>query len=407
MTIGREVFRISEQKVAGRSFISSDEVPGIRIGFTEPEEGVREYSVTGFVPLERQAIGDLLQSPIGGESYSWEDVRDGLRAISYPSRKITLMSRSAIHARQLGEVKAVSRELADIMSNNQDYTVKTGNMPVFNYSEAQQYAADILYSQTSERKLLLMLKSVGLDSVQAKRYQSIISSATQTPEGIKQLELITGMDLSDQTSAQVEALLGDVDTRYVTELIHRLQYDLFIGFPEQSRLIDGKLVGGSHDLTVLLRESDIPVALPVDFTNVSVDAPRVGVKIGSVLRDTDRKTGLKRRRVTFYTQADRQVALARVAWQTRGDERTFAFPVSPFEHHANEIARPSSLLGAALMAQTIGHEAGIDYEKALRKRMRYLSTRIGRAGLWPLVATHHQEEILSHPYFEAIEKQLQ
>jgi len=407
MTFGREILRISEEKAGGQSFISSAEVPGVHIGFTQLDDETRQYFVKGFIPLEREAIGSLLQAPIGGEAFPWEDVRDGLRDISYPSRKITLMSRSAIHARELGDIKGASKELANIMSNNQDYWVKSGNMPVFNYSEAQQYAANELYTHTSEYKLLLMLKSVGLNTAHAKRYLSIITSATQSPTGIKQLESITGMSLADQTSAQVEAMLADVDARLVTELIHRLQYDLFIGFPEKTHLVDGKLVGGSDDLTVLIRESDLPVSVPRDFINVSVDAPKVEVATSAVLPDKDRKTGLDRRRVTFYTQMERQLALPKLVWQTRGEERKFVFPVSTFEKKQKGLARPSSLLGAALAAQGIGHDIGIDYEKALRKRMRYLSTRLGRAGLWPLVATYRQKDIFTHPYFEAIEKQLQ
>ena len=279
-------------------------------------------------------------------------------------------------------------------------------MPVFNYAEAQQYATNVLYNKTSERKLLLMLKSLGLDTAFASHLYAIIGNATQTTEGVKELESITGMDLSDRTSAQIEAMLSQVNSHYATELIHRLQYELFVGFPEQAHLEGGQLVGGSNDLTVLLRESDIPVALPNDFTNVSVDAPKVGVTMSSELRDKDRKTGLSRRRVTFYTEIERQVATPLLAWRTQKGKRQFIFPVSTFETQRRGVIRPSSLLGVALAAKALGSETGVDYNHALQKRLKRAPASLGRAGLFSLVASHKQEDVLNHPYFEEIENKL-
>lgn len=406
MSVEHTILSVPEERAGGRAVISTEGVPRVRITMTEPEEGIRDYSVRGFVPLERAAVTSLLQLPINDEVYTWQETRDGLRNFAYPSRRVAALGRSALHVRQLGEVKGATRELANILTNNQDYWIKSANIPVFNYAEAQQYAADILYTKTSERKLLLMLKSVGLDHSFASHLYSVINSAIQTPEGINQLELIKGMDLASRTSAQVEAMLSEVDGRFVTEIIHRLQYKLFVGFPEQAHLEEGILVGGSNDLTVLLRESDIPVALPLDFTNVSVDAPRVGVSMSEELRDKDRKTGRSRRQVIFYTEMERQMAVPLLAWRTQDDTRKFLFPVSSFERQRRGIARPSSLLGVALAAGALGSESGVDYAKAMHKRLKRAPASLGRAGLFPLIATHQERDILHHPYFEHIEDQL-
>ena len=406
MAIERTVFSVPEQQAGGRSLISSEDVPRVRITMTAPEDGVREYSVRGFVPLERAAISGLMQLPINDDVYDWQDTRDGLRGIGYPSRRIAALSRSAIHARHLSGIKGSATELANILTNNQDYSIKTANMPVFNYAEAQQYATEVLYAKTTERKLLLMLKSLGLDTTFANHLYAIISTETQTPTEVKQLESITGMDLADRTSAQIQAILSEVNSRYATELIHRIQYELFVGFPEQAHIEEGKLIGGTNDLTILLRESDIPVALPNDFTNVSVDAPKVSIAMSGELRDKDRKTGLSRRRVTFYTEMERQVAVPLLAWRSHKSEREFIFPISTFEPQRLQIARPSSLLGVALAAAAIGPEVGVEYEGALQRRLKRAPQSLGRAGLFPLVATHQQHDILNHPYFEQIENQL-
>jgi hypothetical protein len=409
----------SEKKITGESVISNDDAPLIHLSMTELTGGVKEYSIRAPIPLEREAIAQLIQLPVSGFApLRLEEARDALRDITYPSRRIRALTRTAEMTQRLHVMQPLARELADVMTKNQDFKEVTVNVPIFKYSEAVQYAAKLLYKVKSEHKLLLALKSVGLDYTTSRKFgEAIFSVERQADDDVRALEAITGLS---STELKVAAILNEVDPRLVNELVNRLHEETFTGFREQPALDFYEFKGGSDQPTIFIRTSDVPLAYANSETNVVVgrvlrDKEKVP-ELGRVINDDNKEevAKLDRRAVTFRAQADRHVAHPTVSWTTDSDgARSLQLSPSRFEAFGQHIVRPSSLAGLAFITMRLAKDMGIDYETPLHRVLKsdertshlgWAERQVEMSKLWPLVATHRVESLVAHSYFRDIER---
>jgi len=408
MPAERTEMSVDEIRAGGSRVISNDEWPLVRLDITRPLPGIEQYSVRGLVPLQREALASLLQSPLGETQASWPDVHRGLRAVVSPSRRVKAMTRSALMLEQYQEVKGSAWELAEVFANSTDYQTVTANVPVFTYAEAQQYIITTLFQQISEKKLPMILKDLDMEDDQKRRLQVALPRFLQTPEAVRELEEVTGMFGGEESLLDYGDSFDFMESKLIVELVHRWQAKYFVGFKEEARFVDRQLVGGSNKPTVYIRNQDVPYGvLRDDEQGAAISSD--GVILSPILPDADRQTGLDRRRVTFVSDATRHVALPLLTWRKDQDgNRNFEFQGSKLEQKPeyDDLIRPSTLAGVALAASRVGLLKGIDYRGALTKLgSRYAS--FDDTGLWPLVATYRQEDVLGDSYFEQIEKRLQ
>ncbi|MFZ3009607.1 MAG: hypothetical protein WA030_01130 [Candidatus Microsaccharimonas sp.] len=405
----RTILSTSEEKLTGSSIVSTSDSDRVRIDVTEVEEGTIRYSVTSRLELGRSAITAIMATPVYYSSSDWTEVRDGLRDISYPSRRVIRASRNSEKRTHLKNIGPASRELADIMTGNQAYQTQTANIPIFTVGESLDYANEEVLRRTSAGKLVLLLKGIGVDAAKARQLSEFAYYSGQSEDVVKELQAITGLDEESMHKAENSAILEQIDRRVWAELVHRLQDSMFMGFMRQATFEDGTLHYGGDDAGIFILEKDVP-------KNISESARNASVEVGRKMRDPDRATNRDRYEVTFLTEEAKLLARPRLVWEVRDGKRELAFPVRNKKDESEQVSRPSSMLGAALAANYGRFKYGIPYARALSNRLfprtRWYSDNIGTrthggAGMLPLVINHHQATLMSDDYFTAIEEALE
>ncbi len=390
-------FSHPEESITGLSVIANPNNPRVRIESERLETGSTIYSVTSPIPLGRAAIAQLLCFPLG-EAPDWKHAMRGLRDISYPSRSIAKLHQSPTSRRRLGALRPASKELALILERNQDYEERAVKIPVFSDGQAIEYTEAQL-SKKNPVDVMKLLTRVDESSDTYRRLELL--SATSPDE-----TMLPIIDEETQYEIQNRAMLDEVSGLARVDAVHGLLDEIFTGLREEPTLDGVRILGGGFDSSVLVRTEDIPEYLRGRNTN------NVRVMLGSELRDADRKTGLARRRVTFLSRRDGAfVAQPRISWTKDADgvTRRFIFPTSQNERSLLHpiIARSSSLLGAALVANRFGSAYDIDYndelERLTRQQSKYAAP-LARAGLLALVLHAKQERILGDSYFTAMEE---
>lgn len=401
----RTILSASEAKLTGTSIVSTSESDRVRVDVTEPEEGVMRYSVTSRLELGRSAVTAIMATPVYYSSSDWIDVRDGLRYISYPSRQVVRASRNSEKRAHLRKIGPASRELADILTGNQAYRTQTANIPIFTVGESLDYTNEEILRRTSAGKLVLLLKSIGVDPAKARQLSEFAYYSGQSEEVVKELQAITGLDEESMRSAENSAILEQIDRRVWSELVNRLQDSMFMGFMRQATFEEGALRYGGDDAGIFILEKDVP-------KNISESAKNASVEVGRKMRDPDRTTHRDRYEVTFLTEEAKLLARPRLVWEVRGGKRSLAFPTRNMKDESEQVSRPSSMLGAALAANYGRFKYGIPYARALSNRLfprkrwyadNFGTTTRGGAGMLPLVINHHEATLMNDEYFEAVE----
>ncbi len=402
---------ISEDKLADRFLLANESVEIVQVQPTVIGHDSMRYTVTGHLPLERQAITGIMGAPLGREDASWTEVRDGLREISYPHRKVRTLAHGALQKAHLRQVGPASRELAQALTDNQDQRTQTATMPIFNFFQSYVYTSDEIRLRTSTTKLMTYLKGIGMDFSKAQDFRSLTSGDAEDVKASKEIQKLLGLSDEDVQAIENGVLLSEAGGAIETELLYRVKNLLFEGFRLTPSYTAEGIKGGSHDAQVYIRKSDVPENL-----RDSLNATKVG--IGPVLRDSDKKTGMDRVRVEFSTQAPRVVVHPQLVWENHSGARRLVFPASMYRsqddwHHPDRPERPNSILGAALVADYLAGVKGIDYQAELEKRQRRAHRYKGRraqadilseAGLLPIVLDHQQEKLLDDDYFRTIEE---
>lgn len=391
-------FSQPEKSITGLDVVGNTQSPRIRIETESIGPEAIMYSVTGPIPLGRLAISQLLSAPLGEMTDDWRSVEKGLRNISYPSNTINKLSRLPADRKRLKSLRPAAKELADILRGNQRYATTTVNLPVFTDAQAAEYTQQALvHRQPSDVKALL--ERYEDDSV-TRLHLDLLANTSERDNWLPELSEV------DQIEIRNRAMLGTVAGLAYVEAMHGVFDSTFWALREEPVLQNGQLAGGGADATVLVRKQDIPQHLQNRLSEVRV-------ALGPVLRDPDRTiekiADVARRKVTFFSRKHGIVAQPRISWINDGAMRRFAFPLSQNERLVlhDTIARSSSLVGAALAASRFGSAYGIDYERELRrmvgKRTKY-DAPLAKAGLLALVLHTSENDLLSDPYFAAIEQ---
>lgn len=403
----------SEHSITGASLVAVPENDRIRIDTEEMEDGWTRFNVRSRLVMGRSAISSIMATPLHYSGENWQEIRDGLRDISYPSKRVNHAARNSEKRAHLRAVGPASRELADILTNNQSYRTQTANIPVFTANESLEYANDEILRRMDSRKLLLQLKSIGLNPATARQLSEFIYYSNQSDEVAKELQAIAGLSDEDMNATVNSAVLGRVDARAWAELAYRMQDDMFIGFIREV-VFNQKLEYGGSDPAVFVLREDVP-------GNISQGDRNASIEVGPKLRDLDRKTGRERYEVGFLTEEPKIVAYPWLAWERKGDERRFVYPVSKYDEEdakregKGPVGRPSSVLGAALAANLGRFKYGIPYSATLSNRL-YPRKHFSfgwpghvphAAGMLPLVVNHHQATLLKDDYFLAIEEAIE
>jgi hypothetical protein len=397
-----------ENEITGRFLVANHEADRIHINREQIGEKSHRYTVTGEIALERQAIAAIMTTPLGYGDADWVEVREGLRDIAHPSKRVKALARGLL-ASSLRDVAPASRQLADILRDNQNQRNQTANVPVFSYFQSYDYTVDEVRKRLETKKLLAYLKNIGISQASSAQFNQLTISDTPGSAEAVALQRLIGYEDEELLEMLNSAILDTVDSRVEAELLSRLQELTFKGFRQQAQFVGSHLEGGGRNYEVYLRNQDIPenVLERLDSTKVS---------IGALLRDIDRKTQQPRHKVTFSTQAPRVIAHPQIVWESHNGKRTFKFPTNSYTEELpygeNRIVRRSSILGAALVINYLADVKGIDYagelEARKRKAHRMQRVRAGEdslhsAGLLPLVMTHQQAELLDDEYFSSIE----
>lgn len=384
-------FNQPEQSITGLRVLSDGDNPGVRIESRELAGGETFFSVTGPLELGRRAIAQQMSLSIAESAGNWREVRKGLASIGYPARRIAKLHRALPDLQRLNALRPASRELAGIIKDNQPTAEYSMKIPVFDFYEAMSYVRNQL-SQVDPKWLEQLLTRYEGNTTYAQHLHWLAGDQNQ-PEYLA----IAGLSQEDQNEIRVRAMLGEATGLARVDVLYSLFDEVFEGHLEEPVFnSDGQLRGGGFDQSVFIRKQDIPAQLRDKNSYWRVS-------IGRRLRDADRPSGLPRHEVSFVTRQQEVVALRRAAWINDAGVRRFVFPVGRAEQSFNRPSRAigSSVLGAARMAEVFGPSRGIDYAGELDRLVG--PRRFGRAGLLALVLHAHQDEILSHPYFRAIE----
>jgi hypothetical protein len=407
----RSILSASEHSITGTSLVAVPESDRVRIDAEEREDGWKRFSVLSRVSMGRSAICSIMATPLHYSGDNWQDVRDGLHDISYPARRVNRAARNSEKRAHLLAVGPASRELANILTNNQSYRTQTANAPVFTAFESLQYANDEIIRRMDTRKLLLQLKSVGINPVTARQLTEFVYYSNQSEAVVKELQAIAGLSEDDVNSSVNSAVLDRVDARAWAELAHRMQDTMFMGFVREVAF-NQKLEYGGSDPAVFVLRDDVP-------DNIAHSERDASVEVGRKLRDLDRKTGRERFEIGFLTKEPKIVAHPRLVWERKGNERRFVYPLSTYNADDSErrgdgpVGRPSSILGAGLAANLGRFKYGIPYSATLsnrfypRKSFGWPGNIAHGAGLLPLVVNHHEATLLGDDYFLAIERAIE
>jgi len=396
-----------EHTLTGVSLVGSDENDRIRITSTRIDKETTRYEVAGVLKVGRSAISAIMATPLHYPTTNWEAVRDGLRDVATPSRRVNAVQRNAEKRAHLKNVGPAARELAAILTNNQSTRTQSANIPIYTATESLEYTNDEILRRTSAGKLVMLLKSVGIGDATARQLSEFAYFSSHADEAAKEIEALTGLSDEDIRQAENRAMLSQVDTRVWAELAYRLQERMFIGFTQQAMFRDNKMHFGDDDKSVFILESDVP-------DNIAASKLGVSVELVRKMRDPDRKTGRDRYQVDFLTNAAKVVAQPTIVWEKQGHRRRFVYPVSEHKTQADgTVARNSSLLGAALAANYGRLKYGISYSETLNNRLYprkdkpYFSglgnTTMNGAGFLPLVINHQEATLLKDDYFTSIE----
>ena len=401
---------LAEDKAVDRFLIANESTNLVQVVPTVIGENAMRYSVTGRLPLEREAISGIMGAPLGREDASWIEVRDGLREISYPHRKVRALAHGAVQRAHLREVGPASRELAQALTDNQDQRTQTATMPIFNFFQSYVYTSDEIRNRTSTSKLMNYLKGIGMDFSKVQDFRALTSGDTEDDKAAKEIQKLLGLSDEDILAMKNGVLLSEAGGAIETELLYRVKSLLFEGFQMKPSYTPTGIKGGSYDAEVFIRKSDVPENL-----RDVLGSTKVG--IGPVLRDGDKKTGTERARVAFSTQAPRVVVHPQLVWENHNGVRRLVFPSNTYRtqddwEHENRPERPNSILGAALAADYLSGAKGIDYKVEMEKRQQRAHRHKGRrtqrdivseAGLLPMILDYRQDELLDDDYFKAIE----
>lgn len=405
----RHILSTKEAEVGSQLLVATSDNDRVRVEKTVFDDGVERYSVTAREKIHRESIARIMARPLYYLDATWREVLDGLRDIGYPSNQVRRSASNREKRAHLRKVQPATRELAEILKGNQPYFTQSVNIPAYSASESMQYVNKVLLTRESAKRLLTMLKGVGLDAETANSLTQLVYYTEQSEDVVKELVHLTGMSETDLREAENVALFDRVDRKVWLELVHRRQAELFTGFLKTTAFDDGRLQFGSDDPSVFVFDHDIPDTIRHSHRDVAVS---LGRKIRS-----DKKDDEQRYEVTFYSHDDAVAAIPRVVWDVKDGSRSFAFPTSDFERTrtSSVVGRPSSILGAAVVANYARDNQQVFYGSVLSNRLfpprRYGASRgWGRtrhgAGMLPLVINHHENTVLSSEYFLAIEDAL-
>jgi hypothetical protein len=408
MKFERHIASLPEASLSNFPVLGHAQAPYVRAVRTEDSDGVVEYSIQGQVAMERDAINAVMRTPLNLQDNSnWFDVRDGLRDLSYPAKHIRSLARVASLTSHLDSIAVAAKQLADVLDNNQDYRARSANIPVFTYPEAHRYTTDQIIGESNERRLLLMIKSLGVNPELSKKLsRALNSNVLQAGENVRQLQEMTAFTDKELTEMQNLAIIDQIEPRVIAELIERIQSSQFSVFKRTASFDEKHLSGGTSDPDVYILDEDVPVGMK--------RGENVYVAVERKLRDKDKKRNRERYRVTFRSQSPRFVTVPRITWRSEDGVRRLVLSGNPWqESRGGVVVRPSSIAGAAIAACVLGQN--IDYADRLDRVLGNSPFRKHKnkelppsaAGLWPLVATYRQDALLSNPYFESVEKELQ
>lgn len=392
-----ELYSIDEEKIAGQRVVSTNEFKRVKMQKRRIDADHTEYVVNGSAPLNHEALAQVLSAPFGEQSPNVQEVQKNLSEMSYPSKNMRLLAKRAGIAGYLDEIKTPVGELAAVMTSATDEPFASAALPVFTYGEARNYVFEQL-QQMELRPLIRDLRRFGL-SQQAKEWFELMASLGDTPDGsfdevfgdrAKQHELLKSILL---------AAKADPNDRSLVDFIDHQQEQWFTSFVNRSIYTLQDSDTGVFEKDIYMRAEDTPTK-STDNTTVS---------LGSELLEPHRKTGLPQRRVQFFNEQHEIFATKQLAWvrDNSTDTRAFSLKGSDLESIHSRAVRPSTLVGMASAAVKFGDTA--EYSTALNevvKKGGYRFRHLSRAGLWPLVAMHNQEEILSHSYFRLVEEKL-
>lgn len=348
------------------------------------------YSVENSRQLGRSAIDSIIRQPLDEPEHGWRETRNSLRTIGLDSRKMQRLGQRARISDHLTAIRGASAQLADTLTRNQAEQVTNATIPVMNYYESRQVAADTLLDANSH-KLLLQLKSLGYDVYTARHFLRFIGSYSgSSPFELDNLEQLDPTIASLEKEIVNGAILGEASESILQTLLADTRDDLFDSF----------IVKGSWppEETYILKTD-----MPVGMVQNRISDISVGATHAMPTRD-----GRVRRHVRFYADQTPIYARPLLIWRkdAKGN-RSFRFPSRPFDQpmgNAQSVTRPNSLVGAALLANVFGQE--IDYKSELSYRLRHAEldrSRLGMAGLWALVADFKQDRLMNTPYIEEIE----
>lgn len=396
--------RSTELALAGQRVITSAEVSHISASSWRVDDDTRVYALKGDYLLNRSTLNAIMRTPISEPGDDWREVQGGLRDLSYPSRLVKKIGRKTFWAQHLQEIRQPARELADVLERNTPEKVTTANIPVFRHGESHRYVLDNLKTVDS-RKLLQLMKGFDFNPETARKITHLIGAwpgndsigALDDPQAILNNRALEQEIIND-------VIVAESEDRTLIELLYFLQDKWFVGFREQAKYVEGHLAGGARDYSVYLRTQDVPGGVSLDDSKVM---------IGPRLRDNDRRSGLPRYKTHFIEDDTAVFARPLLVWAKTGGRRSFLIPSQQFDVPEKDeqgdskgvATRLNALAGAAIAASVLGRE--INYSDALDAVIadsRVDPRRVHRAGLWPLVLRHREDELLSLPYFKKIEQ---
>lgn len=405
---GNDLTRLSERRVvasvregviSGNHLVFADETsPRLRLAHASAE-GIDTFTLESGLSLDRNDVSDYLQLPIGAHA-AWMDVQQGLRDISYPTRRIRHLSRTAARLEHLHSVRGDAEMLAQAM---QQYDSIRATIPVFSRAESHHYAGTALRSIPRQelQPLIETVCNIVLDEQLMRRWQKRPWTVTRErrDEVLERLRHVART--SSETGEEIPSnydILGSLVGAEIEELDKAIHERLFSRFKQETDTAPSTDTPDPDD--VYVRDEDLPAGVTEDKATVAVLGRRIG------------NEGLGRQNIEFRKPKANHLLRPLLAWQRQDDgSRRFLFGRQRLQWSASDEAvyYDSSILGAAILAQEFGEL--IDYNGALAKRLDETrhgrksgySRAAGRAGLWPLVAQYRESELLDVAYIRKIE----
>lgn len=398
---------VSEGKISGLRpvFTDRDHLGKLRLSSKDHGNGVVDYSLESPMVFSRIGISETMTEPLDIDESNWVDVQRGLKKISYPHRVIERMSRSA---KTLTHLRSIQHDAGSLSESMLQHDVTWNHMPVYNFGQTRQYAADRLQELDRDvlKTIVEQLFNITISSRMMRKWtpqQWNRRTPVQQQALIDLFHTVLSGEADPYNRLSTQELLDCLMSSELEELEHVAAEQIFERFTVEKDLARNPDDDyGPPDTDIYVRDSDIPPGTGRDKDTTVV--------LGRHVAPRSKKDPYPRRRVEFWTERPQRVVQPVLRWRrddSKGESvRSFRFGGGESRLVQGDddpiLSYRSPLMGAAMSAIHFGSD--VNYGATLRRHFSVEHLSRAHTGLLPLVLRKNQAAVLDNAYIRQSER---